>query len=186
MSNNDSAQKKYFDIHTTGLGYLSRIREVKPKKGEAFLACTVAALAGCSDDIEYRYFDTKVVGAEAIALVNRCQEAVERDDKVLITFCIGDIWVDPFVYDKGPKQGQTGFSLKGRLLSIKSIKINGKLVHQSKSLATDSPMTASTASVVDGVESATDSGEYEVVFEENPQAIALPVINQGFDQLITD
>ena len=29
-------RKSYFDLHITGLGYLNRIREVKPKKGDAF------------------------------------------------------------------------------------------------------------------------------------------------------
>ena len=33
-----STEKSYFDLHITGLGYLNRIREVKPKKGDAFLA----------------------------------------------------------------------------------------------------------------------------------------------------
>ena len=29
-----STEKSYFDLHITGLGYLNRIREVKPKKGD--------------------------------------------------------------------------------------------------------------------------------------------------------
>src|SRR5690606_14410667 len=43
-----SNEKSYFDLHITGLGYLSRIREVKPKKGDSFLACDIAALNGPS------------------------------------------------------------------------------------------------------------------------------------------
>ena len=39
-----SNEKSYFDLHITGLGYLNRIREVKPKKGDSFLACDIAAL----------------------------------------------------------------------------------------------------------------------------------------------
>jgi len=34
-----SNEKSYFDLHISGIGYLNRIREVKPKKGEPFLAC---------------------------------------------------------------------------------------------------------------------------------------------------
>src|SRR3546814_6007803 len=48
-----SNEKSYFDLHITGLGYLNRIREVKPKKGDAFLACDIAALNGPSDDVSY-------------------------------------------------------------------------------------------------------------------------------------
>ena len=35
-----STEKSYFDLHITGLGYLNRIREVKPKKGDAFSPAT--------------------------------------------------------------------------------------------------------------------------------------------------
>ena len=36
MSQSDNTQ--YFDLHTTGLGYVSRIREVRPESGQAFLS----------------------------------------------------------------------------------------------------------------------------------------------------
>ena len=45
----------------TGKWYLSRIREVEPKKGNPFLSCQIAALTGSKDDPEYRYFDVNVV-----------------------------------------------------------------------------------------------------------------------------
>ena len=54
------------------LWYLNRIREVKPKKGDAFLACDIAALNGPSDDVAYVRFDTRVSGSEAQHLVRRC------------------------------------------------------------------------------------------------------------------
>lgn len=45
----------------TGKWYLSRIREVEPKKGNPFLSFQIAALTGSKDDPEYRYFDVNVV-----------------------------------------------------------------------------------------------------------------------------
>lgn len=123
-------QKTYFNLHTTGVGYINRIREVTPKKGESFLACTVAALVGPSDGIEYRYFDVRVSGNEAQELIKRCENVVAAEKKVLIRFCIGDLWVDTFTYEKGLNKGKTGTSLKGRLLKIHWIKIDGKLVYQ--------------------------------------------------------
>lgn len=61
MSNNTQAQEaKYFDLHTTGIGYLNRIREVPIRRGEPFLAVTVAALHGAADSVEYSYIDCKV------------------------------------------------------------------------------------------------------------------------------
>ena len=43
MSNNESS--KYFDLHTTGIGYLNHVREVTPKEGNPFLSVTIAALS---------------------------------------------------------------------------------------------------------------------------------------------
>src|SRR3546814_7495640 len=79
-----SNEKSYFDLHITGLGYLNRIREVKPKKGDAFLACDIAALNGPSDDVSYVRFDTRVSGSEAQHLVRRCIQAVDAEKKVMI------------------------------------------------------------------------------------------------------
>jgi hypothetical protein len=133
MSNNQTNETKFFDLHTTGIGYLNRIREVKPRgKGKPFMAVTVAALRGSSDNTEYSYIDCNVVGAEAEKLIRRSQAAVDAGKKVLVSFRIGDIWTDSFIYEKGEKQGQPGASLKGRLLFIGWIKIDGETVYQAK------------------------------------------------------
>lgn len=130
---NQSNEAKYFDLHTTGIGYLNRIREVKPRgKGKPFMAVTVAALRGSTDSAEYTYVDCNVVGEEAEKLVRRCLPAVDADKKVLVSFRIGDIWPDLFTYEKGEKKGQSGVSLKGRLLFINWIKVDGVLVYESK------------------------------------------------------
>ncbi|SCZ40021.1 MULTISPECIES: STY4534 family ICE replication protein [unclassified Pseudomonas] len=140
----------YFDLHITGLGYLNRIREVKLKKGESFLACDIAALNGPTDCAEYRRFDVRVTGEDAQVLVRRCARAVELDRKVLVGFRLGDPWVDTFTYSKGINQGQLGVSFKARLLLLNWIKIDGVLVHKRepsnqdglKSEATTQPVNA--------------------------------------------
>ncbi|WP_273805844.1 MULTISPECIES: STY4534 family ICE replication protein [unclassified Pseudomonas] len=131
---NQANESQYFDLHTTGIGYLNRIREVKPKGRGAkpFLAVTVAALCGSKEAVEYRYIDCNVVGTEAEKLVRRCIEAVNAEKKVLVSFRIGDCWADPFTYSSGPKQGQHGASLKGRLLYIGWIKVEGEFVYEAK------------------------------------------------------
>jgi len=131
---NQANESQYFDLHTTGIGYLNRIREVRPKGRGAkpFLAVTVAALCGSKEAVEYRYIDCNVVGAEAEKLVRRCIEAVNAEKKVLVSFRIGDCWADPFTYSSGPKQGQHGASLKGRLLYIGWIKVEGEFVYEAK------------------------------------------------------
>lgn len=142
---NSSNEAKYFDLHTTGIGYLNRIREVKPRKGSPFMAVTVAALKGSSDSVEYTYIDCNVVGAEAEKLIRRCQDAVDADKKVLVAFRIGDVWADVFTYEKGPKQGQPGVSLKGRLLYLSWIKVDGETVHEAKPTDATPPSSSETA-----------------------------------------
>lgn len=135
MSTQNSQQAKYFNIHTSGIGYLSDIREVKPKKGNPFWACRIAALVGSADSPEYRFFDMNVTGEETTNLIKRCREAVEADKKVLVSFVMGDLWYDTFTYSKDSdyhKKGDTGVSLKGRLYRINLIKVDGELKYQAK------------------------------------------------------
>jgi len=134
---NPSSDKSYFDLHITGLGYLNRIREVTPRKGDAFLACDIAALNGPSDSPEYRRFDVRVSGSEAKHLIRRCEQAVEAERKVLIGFRLGDLWADTFTYNKGKRAGEQGVSLKARLLFVSWIKVDGQLVYKAEPRATD-------------------------------------------------
>lgn len=101
---------RYFDLHTTGVGYLSRVREVKVKKGEPFLCVDVSALRGTSDAVEYTRFDCRVSGEEAISVINRLKADIEAKKKVLVGFKVGDLYAETFVYEKGDKAGQTGVS----------------------------------------------------------------------------
>lgn len=132
-----SNDKSFFDLHITGLGYLNRIREVKPKKGDAFLACDIAALNGPSDNVSYVRFDTRVSGSEAQHLVRRCIDAVEAERKVMIGFRLGDLWTDTFIYSKGKRAGEQGVSLKARLLFVSWIKVDGQSVYKAEARASD-------------------------------------------------
>lgn len=146
---NPSSEKSYFDLHITGLGYLNRIREVKPRKGDAFLACDIAALNGPSDSPDYRRFDVRVSGSEAQHLIRRCQQAVEAERKILIGFRLGDLWADTFTYSKGKRAGEQGVSLKARLLFVSWIKVDGQLVYKAEPKATDDSSPVPEAAVVE-------------------------------------
>ncbi|MGX2949644.1 STY4534 family ICE replication protein [Ursidibacter sp. B-7004-1] len=135
MTTQTSTQKNYFNLHTTGIGYLNDIRLVEPKKGNPFYACRIAALVGESDSPEYRYFDMNVASKETETLIKRCQKAVSEEKKVLVSFVMADLWFDTFTYSsdsKYHKKGDTGVSLKGRLIRIKMIKIDGEIFYQEK------------------------------------------------------
>ncbi|MGE1154866.1 STY4534 family ICE replication protein [Pseudomonas kitaguniensis] len=124
-SNHTQEPTTYFNLHTVGIGYLNRVREVQVRRGQPFMACDIAALHGATDAVEYTRFDCKVAGGEAERLIRLYMDAVKAEKKVLLSFRIGDLWIDPFLYEKGARQGQPGASLKGRLLFIDWIKVNG-------------------------------------------------------------
>jgi hypothetical protein len=116
---------KYFNLHTAGIGYVSRIREVPVKRGAPFLACNISALHGAADAVEYTKFDCRVSGGEAEKLIRRCMDAVAEEKKVLVGFNLGDLYPD--LYTKA--DGTPAVSLKARLLRIDWIKIDGQHVY---------------------------------------------------------
>ena len=117
---------KYFDLITTGLGYLNRVREVTPEEGNPFLSVTLAALRGSADNAQYTHFECRVAGKQAKAVVRALQAAVEGDHKVLVSFILSDLYSEVFTYKKGEKAGETGISLKARLLRIGWAKVDGE------------------------------------------------------------
>ena len=123
MSNDDT---KYFDLYTTGIGYLNRIREVTPKEGSPFWSVTIAALRGSVDDVQYTYFECRVSGQQAQKLVQQLKEPVEGELKVLIGFTLSDLFAEAFTYKNGDKAGETGVSLKARLLRVGWAKVDGQ------------------------------------------------------------
>ena len=123
MSNNESS--KYFDLHTTGIGYLNRIREVTPKEGTPFLSVTIAALRGSVDNVQYTHFECRVSGRQAQEVVRQVQPAIEGKLKVLIGFTLSDLFAESFTFKSGDKAGETGISLKARLLRVSWAKVDG-------------------------------------------------------------
>jgi hypothetical protein len=115
---------EYFDLITSGLGYLNRSREVSPKKGPVYESVSIAALRGNSDNPSYSYFDCRVVGADAIEFVKTHRDAInDRDTKVLVKFNVGDGEGDSYELTKGEHQGERRHLIKGRLLKITWAKV---------------------------------------------------------------
>ena len=123
MSTNET---KYFDLHTTGLGYLNRIRQVTPRDGKPFLSVTLAALRGSVDNAQYTHFECLVSGKQAQDLVRQLKPAVEGKAKVLLGFTLSDLYAEAFTFKSGDKAGETGVSLKARLLRIAWAKVDGQ------------------------------------------------------------
>lgn len=123
------AQIEQFELITRGIGYLNLPREVTPKDGEPFLACSIGALAGLVDEPDYRYINTIVTTADAQQLVRRCVEAIEAERKVLIAFRLNDMKADPYIRTKGEQVGEPAASLESKLTDISLIKIDGQQVY---------------------------------------------------------
>ena len=117
---------KYFDLHTQGLGYLNRIREVTPKEGEPFVSVIISALRGSVDNVQYTLFECRVSGKKAQEIVRRLKPAVEGDSKVLLGFTFSDLYSEIFTFKNGDNAGETGVSLKARLLRIAWAKVDGQ------------------------------------------------------------
>ena len=124
MSTNENA--KYFDLHTQGLGYLNRIRDVTPNEGTPFLSVTIAALRGSVDNAQYTHFECRVSGKKAQELVRQLKPTVEGSSKVLVGFTLSDLHAETFTFKNGDKAGETGISLKTRLLRIAWAKVDGQ------------------------------------------------------------
>ena len=67
-----------------------------------------------------------MAGKQAKAVVRALQAAVEGDHKVLVSFILSDLYAEVFTYKKGEKAGETGISLKARLLRIGWVKVDGE------------------------------------------------------------
>jgi|CXWL01.1.fsa_nt_gi hypothetical protein len=119
----------YFNLHVSGLGYVNRIREVKVKRGEPFWACELSALHGAQDAIQYTKFDCRVSGNVAETWIKKLINAEQENKKILIGFKLGDLYADVFTYEQGSKKGETGVSLKARLLFIAWIKVDGVCIY---------------------------------------------------------
>ncbi len=133
MSNNEAT--KYFDLHTTGIGYLNRVREVTPKEGNPFLSVTIAALRGSVEQAQYTHFECRVSGKQAQEIVRQIKPAVEGKLKVLLGFTLSDLFGESFTFKHGDKSGETGISLKARLLRVSWAKVDGQPFYKEQKLA---------------------------------------------------
>lgn len=124
------SETKYFDLHIQGIGYLNRVREVKPSRSDPFWATDIAAIFGSAENVQRTRFDCRVVGTEAQRVIAHAKKHVDADRKVLVAFKLGDLYPETFTFEKGEKAGTTGISLKARLLRIDWVKVDGKTVYQ--------------------------------------------------------
>lgn len=127
---NQPTETKAFDFIAEGIGYLNRVREIKPAgKGTAYLACTINAMMGPADSVEYVGVDCKVVGKVAMQAVAMLRPHVEAKQKVIVAFRVGDPKPDFYEYkDRQTGEPRQGQGLKARLLQLTLAKVDGQKV----------------------------------------------------------
>lgn len=132
-SSRQNQQNRYFNLKTTGLGYVNDIRNVdggkgRGRKGTPSLWCRVSALRGAVDSPAYTRFDCNVTGAVAQKVIRDCQQAEIAGKKVLVSFRMGDGYAEGFIYKAGERKGEPGAIIKARLLALNWVRIDGKEV----------------------------------------------------------
>jgi hypothetical protein len=118
-----------FDLIIEGVGYLNRIRLVTPKKGPAYTACTVNAMMGTADAVDYVGIDCRIVGRQALAAVSQLKGAVAAKSKVIVGFRAGDPRPEFYEYkDQLTGESKSASGLKARLLQLTFAKVDGQRV----------------------------------------------------------
>ena len=139
---NQAQTNEYFNLHLSGIGYLSRVRWVSNnsrsggRRSEPFLSCAINALRGSSDDPQYTYLDLKVTGADAIEIVRNLEQATNEGLKVIVSFKAADLYIHQ--YDRRARDAKGNQTdtferaalIKGRLILINTAKVDGKLVYR--------------------------------------------------------
>jgi len=133
MTTQNQNENQYFDLITTGIGYLNRARTVNPTQGNPYEAVSIAAFHGRSDAVHYTYFDTSVVGGDAIEFIKEHKDVInDQDSKLLVRFKVGDATPDSYTVKKGDNAGQERHNIKARLLKITYASLNGEVIYSEK------------------------------------------------------
>lgn len=128
MSNTDAViANAYVDLHFFVKGYLSRIREVAPKgRAKPFMACSISVPLPAVEGQKRRYtnYDVRAYGAKAAQqLKNLAKNASSA--RVEVCANLGDVYVHEYTQTRGAQTGQQAYILKGRMLLLKDVMIDG-------------------------------------------------------------
>jgi len=128
------SDEHYYDIYVSACGFLNRLRTLKHDDGQTSLVCTFAALRGAKGErANPTYFDAKVVGDHTKTLLDQYSTVInDRTRQVFVSVRLSDLYVKPYVRQKGERKGESGYSLKTRLLVVESLAIDGVVAYRRK------------------------------------------------------
>jgi hypothetical protein len=110
----------FFDLLTSGVGLVSRIRDVtgKRKGAKPSVYCTIAVPLDPkgTDNPRWTNFDVRAVGGEVIDLINSFRDRVAAGQRPRIQFTIGDIYGHAWSRSLESGAVEVRSSFKGRLI----------------------------------------------------------------------
>lgn len=124
---------EFVNFIAEGLAYVNEVREVKPKRSKgSFTAVRLAAMHGKKGELEYTKLDLTCRGRHACELMQLHADAInakgkdgKRINKVVAYFRAGDLYTGAWLYE-----GKPYACMKGRLLLITYLSINGEVVYR--------------------------------------------------------
>jgi len=130
---NDNATHPYFDFITTCVAYVNRVKQIFPQAGgrvfTPYWTAKLAVLVSKGSDVQYRFIDCTIPAEEAEKLVCLYMaEANNQESKVLAGVRLSDLHAETFT----KKDGKVVPCLKGRLIKISWLKVNGRMVFRAK------------------------------------------------------
>lgn len=185
MSENNaqnSNEPKYDNLTTTGIGYLSRAREVKKQGVKPYWSVGIAALRGKRSDGHKTFFDCIVTGANAKQDIVALADLInDKNKSVFCSFVIGDGYPDSFEFQSGDKKGETGHVIKGHLLRIKSAFVDGEKIQLAGDNESEGEESSGDESSASANGTAHEAGNSDVQVEES-DVVKLSKDDPNFEQ----
>ena len=182
-----SNDTKYFDINVNGVAYLNRPRVVKPKEGNnnAYKSVNFNMLTGPANKVRYVQFSTTIVGKQAKEVLtshwDRLVAADAEGKKILAQVRITDPQPDTY----STKQGEVRNIIRGRLLSLSFIRIDGEEIYKAPPRETNGASSQTSSSEEGGSEDTrpqTSSDKEDESGDTRPQTVKLTKEDPNFEQ----
>ncbi|GAB6042260.1 DUF3577 domain-containing protein [Endothiovibrio diazotrophicus] len=179
MSNDTPVDEsdRFINLIAEGLAYVNEVREVQPKRSKPFTSVRLSAMHGRKGELEYTKFDLVCRGREACELMKRHADAVnakdgggKRRNKVVARFRAGDLYADKWLF-----QGKPQACIKGRLILVTYLAINGEVVfHQPRDEQAegDNPLPGEVAASNGGNDGAAEVADIVELRKDDPEFVA--------------
>ena len=143
----------YIDLHTTGLGFISRVElrtTTGGRKKVTFMRATINAMHGkkdADDGIQYARFDVRAISGQSMDVLKQIQDdANNKDLQVSVRFKIGDLMPEVYFPSQGKNAGKPVATICGRLLLVSHVWVKDRSSGEKRLVYSLPHPTASAAS----------------------------------------